>query len=360
MKLRLFFLSFLAFACLHTTAQAQTNTDPNEGSQLSQNPTTGAYTFSWWGRSGRTYFLEQSDDLLTWTYLPVIESGSDQVIQWNFTSSAPQFFIRLEYTDIPTADPFNDDFDDDGVSNYDELLQDTDPLSANLDTNGLPLGWEKFYGIPFGTDPNALAARGDGITYLQAFQQGLNPNDYYNGRLPNLTILSGTPQTGLPGALAPQALIVQVMDVNGAPLLNAPIQFQTDVGQLLASNNASPTNMLVLRTDENGQAKAFFQLPNSQNTICTVTALATSNGQSSPPATFTITSDDGTGSYVSPFAPTNFVSQGNPDGTVDMTWTNNTDDQTPVEIEMQQVDGSWKLVATLEPGTNSYHYISGQ
>ncbi len=66
----------------------------------------------------------------SWTYVPMLEPGAGQVIAWGFSSSAGQFFLRLRYADIPTDDPFNADFDGDGVSNWDELMQGTDPLSA--------------------------------------------------------------------------------------------------------------------------------------------------------------------------------------------------------------------------------------
>ena len=55
----------LASLLLTAAAVAQTSTDPNEGALLTPGPAAGAYTFSWWGRAGRTYFLQQSDDLLT-------------------------------------------------------------------------------------------------------------------------------------------------------------------------------------------------------------------------------------------------------------------------------------------------------
>ena len=174
MKTRTLLAAVWVFVLATATTLAQTSTDPNEGSQITQNPTTGAYTFSWWGRAGRTYFIQQSDDLINWTYLPVIESGAEQVIQWGFTSTQARFFLRLKYSDIPTNDPFDADFDGDGVSNWDELLQGTDPLVANVDANGLPLDWETFYGIAPGTDPTSMPD-GDGLTLLQKYQQGIAP-----------------------------------------------------------------------------------------------------------------------------------------------------------------------------------------
>ena len=154
---------------------AQGPTDPNEGSRLSSNSVTGVYTFGWWGRYGRTYFIQHSDDLIHWSYFPVIETGLDQPIQWGFTSTGNRFFVRLRYTDIPTYNPFTADFDSDGVGNYNELMQGTDPLSAQMDANGLPFDWETYFNIPFGTPSGNLASVGNGLTLLQCYQQKANP-----------------------------------------------------------------------------------------------------------------------------------------------------------------------------------------
>jgi len=80
MKRALFaFLALLVF--LAVGALAQGPGDLNSGSQLSVNSSTGAYTFSWWGVAGYTYLIETSDDLHNWSYLPIVESGSDAAIQ---------------------------------------------------------------------------------------------------------------------------------------------------------------------------------------------------------------------------------------------------------------------------------------
>jgi hypothetical protein len=50
----------------------------------------------------------------------------------------------------------------------------TDP-ARDTDQNGLPDWWEKYYFGHIGVDSNAAAPRGDGLTTLQSFQQGLDP-----------------------------------------------------------------------------------------------------------------------------------------------------------------------------------------
>ena len=166
-------LGFMAF----TTATAQTATDPNAGARLTLGSTPGSGDFSWWGQPGRTYFLQRSVDLSAWEYLPLIYSGTDARLAWDFPSAESQLFLRLRSTDLPTNDPYTADFDGDQIGNWDELLQGTDPLAAaDTDANGLPDDWEKFYFGQTGVDPNAAVPGGGGLTNLQHFQLGSNPN----------------------------------------------------------------------------------------------------------------------------------------------------------------------------------------
>ncbi len=161
-------------ALLAGTASAQTSSAPNEG--LNIGSSAGNYDMSWWGRAGRTYFIQQTNDLLTpWQYLPLIESGADAPLAWGFTSTAPATFLRLRYSDIPTADPFAADFDGDKVGNFAELTNGTDPLrSLDSDNDGLPDDWELSI---FGnlTNSGTADADGDSLTNLAEFQQGTNP-----------------------------------------------------------------------------------------------------------------------------------------------------------------------------------------
>ena len=160
-----------------STATAQTSTDPNEGSRLTYDSNFGSYDLAWWGKAGRTYFIQHSGDLLTWEYFPLIESGASDSIEWYFNSTDGKFFVRLRYSDIATSDPYGADFDGDKVSNYQELFNGTDPLhTADGDGDGMPDDWEIAYGLnPANASDASLDADSDGLTNLAEFQHGTNP-----------------------------------------------------------------------------------------------------------------------------------------------------------------------------------------
>ena len=159
------------------TATAQSATDPNEGLKVINDTTQGVVTMSWWGRVGRTYFIQVSEDLVHWSYLQVIEPGGGQPISWSLSSSSGKLFARLVYhnPDIATNDPFGADFDGDGVSNWDELQRGTDPLSG-VDGNGdgIPDDWEILYFNTTTINPTG-DDDGDGVTNKQEYLNGTNP-----------------------------------------------------------------------------------------------------------------------------------------------------------------------------------------
>jgi len=164
----------------------QTALDPNEGSRLEHDPATGMFSLFWWGQPGRTYFLQHSDDLANWAYVPEIRSGEGAILGENFQTTADRSFFRLRSSDIPTTDPLAADFDGDKVGNMQELNNGTDPLHiADSDGDGLPDDWELAYGF----DPNEshdalLDSDQDGWTNLSEWEDGTHPLDPYNGQRP--------------------------------------------------------------------------------------------------------------------------------------------------------------------------------
>ncbi len=147
------FPGFVALALVPVAiASAQPTDLDNEASALSIDSTSGAWRLSWWGTSGRTYFILHSETLMSWTFLPLIEQGSDAWLHYGFwlSPTPPRVFLRLRYTDQPSTDPYGDDFDGDGIPNGWEIEQGLDPFN-----------------------PADAAHTSRGFTYLELYQQSL-------------------------------------------------------------------------------------------------------------------------------------------------------------------------------------------
>ena len=108
----------------------------------------------WYGHDDRTYFIQVSDPndhLRKWAWAPIIEMGNDEDISYEVDGTADKGFFRLWFSDQQTTDPDGDDFDYDGLSNWDEVsMHQTNPLKWDSDDDGLPDNWE----IQHGLDPN--------------------------------------------------------------------------------------------------------------------------------------------------------------------------------------------------------------
>ena len=72
MKIALPILAALSVIVGSTGLHAQAATDPNEGLRLEWDPANSIHRIKWWGRSNRTYFVQHSDDLRLWLYMPLI------------------------------------------------------------------------------------------------------------------------------------------------------------------------------------------------------------------------------------------------------------------------------------------------
>ena len=141
----------------------------------------------WYGHDGRTYFVQVSDPndhLRKWTWAPIIETGNDENISYEVDGTADKGFFRLWFSDQPTTDPDGDDFDYDGLSNWDEVsTHQTNPLKWDSDDDGLPDDWEILHGLDpndDGTTDPANGANGDpdgdGLINLDEYWYYADPN----------------------------------------------------------------------------------------------------------------------------------------------------------------------------------------
>lgn len=135
---------------------AQQPADLNEGSRLEWDSANEIYRFSWWGTAGQTYFIQHSEDLVDWNYVPIIEPGADAVVEWGFTSDADRFFLRLKWVGGDGVDPYTRDSDNDGI----------------------PDAWEVTRGFdPFDSADALLDLDEDDYSNLQEWQNGTDPAD---------------------------------------------------------------------------------------------------------------------------------------------------------------------------------------
>jgi hypothetical protein len=146
----------LGLGCAAGSLGAPSADSPNEGLAIAGDPAGSVFSIRWWGRAGRAYLIEHTDDLRlgSWGILPVVEAGYDEAIEYGFiVSGADRFFARLR--SVPHAGG--------------------DPLLADFDGDGIPTWWEIENGLdPFSDDASG-DADGDGISNYDEWLAGLDP-----------------------------------------------------------------------------------------------------------------------------------------------------------------------------------------
>lgn len=145
---------FGLFCFLSQPVSAQTSSDPNEGCRLVKETAAGQYTLSWWGKSGRTYFVQVSPDLETWHYLDHVVAGAGAVAAMGFETTDERFFLRLRYTDASNGG---------------------NPSAADFDADGIPSGWELDYGFDPFRDEGFEDADGDAVPNVYEYANNTNP-----------------------------------------------------------------------------------------------------------------------------------------------------------------------------------------
>ena len=154
-------IALLVIAAVLTPQDAAAQGAEQPQTSLSQTGTS-SWNLNWAGIAGRTYFIQYSHDLQSWAYFPTIQSGTGQLLNWTFDSTASKFFVRLHYTDQETYNPLYDDFDGDWISNWEEInYYQTDPFKTDTENDGLSDGEEVDY---YASNPNASDSDGDGLT----------------------------------------------------------------------------------------------------------------------------------------------------------------------------------------------------
>ncbi len=165
---------------------------PVENYQLRLLPQSGSgYKAEWNSKEGLTFFLEYSTDLQNWSYVPdAIATGTGDRLEYYF-DHAPEadhqaIFFRLVTSKIIAENPSLADFDNDGLTNSEEIRLGTDPLFYDTDMDLLSDGWEMQYDAfnPLVHDERNSKTGllgdldGDGITNFQEMVVSTNPEKW--------------------------------------------------------------------------------------------------------------------------------------------------------------------------------------
>jgi hypothetical protein len=132
------------------------------------------------------------------------------------------------------------------------------PIFADVNNNGIDDAWETQNGLLLSNNNRALCPSGNGISVLQSYIQGCDPNDYYQGIAPVITsLLDSSGQPGVNGLVAVN--ITRAID--GTPLANAPLSITLTTGASSLSttpNSSDLSNQATIRTDAQGIAKVYL------------------------------------------------------------------------------------------------------
>jgi hypothetical protein len=213
--------------------------------------------------------------------------------------------------------------------------------------DGLPDWWElKQFGTLSG-DGTATDSDGDGISDHDEFQNGTNPDDFFNGQTPVVEIVSGNSQTAAPGEFAEYPLVVKVHhgDAAKTPYANAPVTYAVTDGSLALADSPDPNALhygsVERRTGMLGKTyDTYAQVPATTSTLRSITVTAGTG----TPVTFTILSNN---PNVAPSAPTNVQLSRLDNGDLLMSWQDNADNEDSYIVERSDDNGlTWVQVAT--------------
>jgi hypothetical protein len=274
---------------------------------------------------------------------------------------AQPFYDVLNEMSYSSAYPWsNVNADDYSVANIGQVKN---VLSFDVgyasDGDGVPDWWEMRYFGQVGLNATN-SPDGNGLTLLQDYQQGNNPNDYYNqggtNTAPVMTIISGNSQTGTSAQFLTNPLVVQVKNASGTALTNAPVIFSVPGENGLISTSSSgtpqPVGYLQVTTDGSGYAQVYFQEPNAASFTSTINVSA-----SLSQTNFIATTAADTGS---PAAPSNgAVCPGPTAGEIDLSWVNNADNATYIVIQQSTDNVTWTTTATLTDPTITTYAVMG-
>jgi hypothetical protein len=253
--------------------------------------------------------------------------------------------IALGYaTDYPWALAM-EEADDYAIANMGQAKQlfSFALILADSDHDGVPDWWELLHPGNLGGTGGA-DTDGDSVSDHDEFQNGTDPDDYYNGQIPVIEIIMGNNQFSAPDSFAPLALAVKIHrgDAGKTPYVNAPAVYTVADGAALAtSSSAACSSSLSKRSNAAGKIFGVFaKVPGSTSTMRTVTVSAGTGA----PVTFTLSSNNPS---VAPHAPSSLRIYRQSSGDLILFWNDDSSNEDGFVIERSDDNGStWVQVAT--------------
>ena len=178
----------------------------------------------------------------------------------------------------------------------------------------------------------------DGLTNIEEFQQGTDPQDFFNGQPAVLKIVGGNNQGDLPGTTL-SAFKVRVSNQLRTPKpgVNVTFSIQSGGGQLTSANGGT--------TDASGIAQASLQLPptfNASNpTVLTQAAFGSVN------VTFTATVGDPNAAPAAPSKPYVTLQDGGTKALIE--WKDVSNNETAFYVERTDNGTTWERLNISNP-----------
>lgn len=148
----------------------------NSGLSIAPGPGADTFLISWWGLDDYYYFVEFSEDLRSWNFVPEVWTGLDAVLSLGYSSTADRLFFRTLASNDPESSLLANDYNNIGLSAWEQIQFGYNPFEwVDVDENGLHDAWEMHHFGATGVDPQA-DPDGDGLTNLEEFSIGGDPN----------------------------------------------------------------------------------------------------------------------------------------------------------------------------------------
>jgi hypothetical protein len=186
---------------------------------------------------------------------------------------AQPFYDRLIEKGYATKYPWTDSAspkDDYALLNIGQLknlfsMDLSELINNEGDQNSLPDAWQLRYFGQTGVDPNADPNR-NGVSNWHEYLEGTDPTlDYYQGVTPVLIAIQGNRQASLPGKFLALPWKVLVRRPDGSPWIGAPVRFTAAAEEgLLApepTETAQLSSALTVISDSEGYAQVWLKCP---------------------------------------------------------------------------------------------------